>query len=452
MEDLRKVGSLQLYAFWKNLSIGLLSVVAILVFSILLPNYFSPIVALIGAAVLYTLLYNNRLSSSSTCMLVPYSMFFCLIGYSFITIIVNILYIWGFIYLPPEFTFFSNPYLPSLTLDPVCFLVMLVIFVRRHKLSLCIDCKLTHGDINERGKLGSILNYESNLQIRNLLGIFAVLTLITWSYYFFIYVDTDVNQRDWYVFVWLNIIVFLLDEVYFIFRYFNLYLDLKENNEIISQAELKDMTAKTYLRFYVICGDNMYVNEVMEDARNNPHKVLDTPFVTKRSVNGITIPEVHSIIRKLTGVRDGEIRFFFGRKNTELANHSVLRYFYFLDGEPSDYPELNVDGKWMSFDRIKQIYSFHTGEMARTMVSDITRMATIILTQKIFNEEGFRKTRLKSYRPSFSLDEVRRNDYDFQDDKWIRISMFNSDTRMYKVKRWWRNALGGGEKKSSSWN
>lgn len=453
MEDLKKVSSLQLYTFWKNLSVGLLAIVALMAFSILLPFYFSPILALIFAAFLYTILYNNKLNHSSVCMLVSYSIFICLISYSFATIILNILYIWDFISLPPELTFFTKPYIPTLILCPVCFVTMLIIFFRRRKLSICVDCKLELGSSNERGKLGNILTYESHFQLRNLLFLFGILSVAVWIYYLFFYVNTDVNNRDWYVFMWLTIIAFVLDEVYFMFRYYNLYLDLKENNEIISQEELQDMTAKTYLRYYVICGEYIYLDAKSSDS-NTPYKeVIDTPFFTKRSVNGITFPEVTSIIRKMTGVSDGELRFFFGRKLRDIDRHSLLRYFYFLDGAVENYPELNVRGEWISFDRLKKIYSFNPGNLSNICVADITRLATIVLTQKIFDEKGYRKNKLKSYHPNFTLKEVRDSDTDFQDDKWIRISLFNSDTPMYSLKRWFRQIIGGKSKnKANQWS
>ncbi len=453
MQDLGKVSSLQLYAFWKNLSVGLLTIVGVLALSILLPFYFSPIIALIAAAFLYTLLYNNKLSKNSSCMVVSYSIFFCLIVYSFVSIVLNILYIWGFIWLPPEFTFFYYPYIPSLMLCPICFLTMTVIFLRSSKLSICVDCRLQYGDSRERGKIGSILAYESHLQLKNMMIIFGVLSAIIWAYYIFFYIDVDVNNRDWYVFMWLTIIVFLLDEVYFIFRYYNLYLDMRENNEIITQEELRDMTAKTYIRYYVICKDYVYMNFKTADPRMPFRPVIDTPFFTKRSVNGITIPEVTNIIRRMTGVNDGELRFFFGRKMVDMDRHSLLRYFYFLDGSPEDYKELNVDGEWMAFNDLKKIYSYNPTNLAHICVSDITRLATIMLTNKIFDERGFRKNKLKSYRPTFTLKEVRESHLDFQDDKWIRISIFNSDTPMYRIKRWFRSMISSkGNKKANQWN
>ena len=453
MQDLGKVSSLQLYTFWKNLSVGLLTIVGVLAFSILLPFYFSPIVALIAAAYLYTILYNNKISKHPSCMVVSYSIFFCLIAYSFISIVVNILYLWGFIWLPPEFTFFAYPYIPSLMLCPICFLSMIVIYLRKNRLNICVDCKLQYGDSRESGKLGGILAYESHLQLRNLMVLFGGLTFIIWVYYLYFYIDTDVNNRDWYVFMWLTIIVFVLDEVYFIFRYYNLYLDMRENNEIITQEELRDMTAKTYIRYYVVCREHIFMNFKTADPRMQFKPVIDTPFFTKRSVNGITIPEVTNIIRRMTGVNDGELRFFFGRKMIDMDRHSLLRYFYFLDGRPEDYPELNVDGEWMAFDELKKIYSYNPDNLARICVSDMTRLATIMLTYKLFDERGFRKNKLKSYRPTFTLKEVRESHLDFQDDKWIRISIFNSDTPMYRVKRWFKGFIGGkGNKKANQWN
>lgn len=253
------------------------------------------------------------------------------------------------------------------------------------------------------------------------------------------------------MFTWLTIIAFVIDEVYFMFRYYNLYLDLKENNEIITPSELRDMTAKTYLRFYVVCGNNIYVDTQAVDPKRPFQTIMDTPFFTKRSVNGITIPEVKRIIGKMTGVDGGDLRFFFGRKLPDLDRHSLLRYFYFLDGEIADYPDLRVRGEWMDFDKIKRIYSTAPSKLSSIAVADITRLATIILTEKIFDEHGFRKSKIRNYRPNFNLYDVRNSDLDFQDDKWLKISMFNSDTRMFRLKRWWRNVTNSKADQTNSW-
>ena len=95
MNDLNKIDSSRFFAFWKNFSVALLVMIITLFLSMVLPFYFSPIVSLLGAAFLYTQLYNNKLSKSVACMLCTYSIFLCLISFSFISILLNVLYIWG---------------------------------------------------------------------------------------------------------------------------------------------------------------------------------------------------------------------------------------------------------------------------------------------------------------------------------------------------------------------
>lgn len=442
MDKLRKVSSLDLYLLWKYMSIGLLVIIIVITFSRMLPEIFSPIVSLIGAAVLYTMLYNNRMSGQQRCMIVPYSIFICLIVATFVSIVLNVLFVWNLIKLPQEFIFLSKPYVPSLLLMPLFFVCMTVIYFRRHKLSVCVRCKMRNGDAYERGRTGSILNFETHFQLLNLVVLFGVTTAIIWSYYLGVFIKIGMNARDWYVFVWVVIILFVFDELYFIFRYYNLYLDLKENHEIINQEDLQEMSAKTYLRYYVVCGNNVYVDPHALLPGTPYREVIDTPFFTKRAVNGITLDEVRRTIVGMTGVDNGELRFFFGRRVPGTKNQSVLRYFYFLDGDISDYPHLKAQGEWMDYEIIKKIYSTSPSRLAAMSVADTTRLATIILTEKLYDSRGNRKLRLKHYTPTFNMLDVRKSELDFQDDKWIRISMFNADTPFFRLRRWWRGITG----------
>lgn len=443
MQDLSKVNGQQLTAFWKNLSGALLVLLVVMLLSIILPHYISPVIALLGAATLYTMIYNNRLSSNMSCMIIPYTVFFGILIYSFVTIILNILYIWGLIDLPREITFFNSPYISSLLLDPIMALTLAVILLRRSSLKLCVDCKFKKGISIERGRLGQILHGESHLQILNLLIIFTILWIITWVYYFFFYSRSPIiNGRDTYIFWWLNVIGIGLDALYFGARYYNIYLDLKENNEIITEDELNNMSEKTYLRYYVICGDSIYVNTNIADPKMPYRTIIDTPFVTKRNANGIALPEVLRIIQRMTDITTGKLRFFFGRRNPDIQKFSLLRYFYFLDGEPQNYSEMKVAGEWMDFNRLKAIYLKSPSILSPTFLSDLSRMTTIVLTQKIFDERGVRRVKARAYQPTYNLMEIERNDYDFQDDKWIRIAMFNSDSRGFYLQRFWKRMFG----------
>ena len=439
MEDLRKVNSLQLYSFWRNLSVGLLVLIGLMAFSHMLPFYCSPIVSFLSAIVLYAMLYKGRADADGNCLIVIYSLLYSVINYTFVTIALSIFTVWDFVELPDEFLFLNDPYITSLLLNPICCITLAGIYIRRNHLTFCRDCKLRIGGLYERGKSGAIFKYESLYQIKNLLILFAVLTALIWSYYLFIYIRLSINARDWYVFTWLTIIAFVLDEVYFVYRYYNLYLDLKENDEIISPEDLQDMTSKTYLRYYVICENKIYLDPHSIVPGQEYKEVLDTPFITRRAVNGIPLPEVRTIIQRLTSVKNGELRFFIGRKNPDMKNHNMLRYFYFLNGKPEDYPDLGVDGEWVDFDMVKRAYSRNPGNFAPRFAADISRIATIILTEKLFDEKGRRKNKIKSYSPSFNLLDVRNSQLDFQDDKWIKVSMFNSDSPFFKIRKLFRS-------------
>lgn len=446
MKDLNKISITQLYQLWQNFSIGMMTLVAVIAFSRVLPFYLSPIIAVVATAVLYTLLYNNRMRRGSSCMLIIYSVFYILLLYSFSTIIVNVLWLWTIIPLkgvPREMIFFNDPFIPALYLAPCAFVVSVVMYLRRNNLEICKNCKLQFGDSYERGASGKLISIESHKQLRTMMMTFGGVTAIIYAYYFLIFNKININSRDWYIFLWIFIIAILMMEVYFVFRYYNLYLDLKERDELVTDEGLQDISAKTYLRFYVCCGDFLYIDPRVVNPDSPYREIIDTPFFTHRSVNGITVAEVRMLIERMTGVKDGELRFFFGRKSPNFENHSILRYFYFLNGEVSNYPELNVDGEWINFERFKQIYARTPGKLAPLALSDLSRLATIMLTEKIFNEKGFRKNKLKSFTPNFTLEDVRNSELDFQDDKWIKISNFNSDTPFYRLKRWWRGSVRG---------
>lgn len=449
MKDLRKVDGSQIYDICKNIVVCLFTLIGVLVASQILPFYLSPVVGLLGAAFLYSLLYNNKLRGGVNCMLMPYSLFFCLIAYSFISILVNVLYIWGWMQLPDEFIFFNDPYLPVLWFNPIAFFTLLIIYLRRKRLRICIECRISNGNHIDRGVFGQILNTESRVQLKNLLVVFGMLTVLVWFYYLLEYQAINTNAKDRYIFFWISIIFIFIDAVYFLYRYYNLYLDLKDNNELITPEEMQELSAKTYLRYYVICGNKVYLNPESEDATMPEHLGIDTPFFIQREASGVTTPEVRQTIKDLTGGKEGELRFFFGRKTPDIAKHFMLRFFYFLDGKPEDYREMNAPGGWFDFEEVKEVYNQRPDLMVTLAMNDLTRLATIVVTEKTYKENGQRRYKLKHYRPSFDLIDVRDSKIDFQDDKWIKVAVFNADKPFFRVRRWFHRLFRGTSKRKT---
>lgn len=442
MEELRKINSMQLYYLWRNLAISLMCIGLVMCGSHMVPYYMAPVVSLVLSAMLYTMMWNNSVNGERGCMLVVETMLYTLVCYTFLSILLVVIQILDLYHFPNEMIFFNDPYLPSLLLLPTGLAVTLFAIFFKNDMPSYKRFRMVYGNTHERGYFGYISNREMDIQLRNLALVFAVLTAIIWTYYLNVYVSINRNGRDWYIFVWIVVILVLLDEIYFMIRYYNLYLDLLEHNEIITPEELRDVTARTYLRFYVICGEYVYMVRDAFDRLNQVKGVVDTPFITKRTVNGIPTSDVKHIVEDMTGKKGGELRFFFGRHLAGVEKHSLLRYFYFLDGDINDYPDMGADGVWMHFNELKKIYRENPRKMASTAINDISRLYTIMLTEKLYDEKGYRKNKIKSYRGNITFADVRKSRLDFQDDKWIRIANFNSDTKFFKLKKFLREASG----------
>ncbi len=433
---------MQLYYLWRNLAISLLCVGVVMGGAHVLPYFMAPALSLFLCGMLYTMIWNNSVSDNKGCMVVVETMFYSLLIYTFISILLVVIQVLDLYHFPNEIIFFNDPYLPSLILLPTTLCVSLYALFFKKFMPAYKQFRSQYGGERERGYFGLISNRETNFQLKNMVGLFAVLTCIVWYYYLNVYVSVNQNGRDWYVFLWIVVISVLLDEVFFMMRYYNLYLDLQEHNEIITPEELRDITAHTYLRFYVICGEYVYVDRDAFDRLNQKKGVLDTPFITKRTVNGIPTTEVKNIVERMTGKPGGELKFFFGRHLAGVDKHSLLRYFYFLDGDISDYQDMPEKGEWMHFDDIKRVYNTNPLGMSTNGLNDLTRLSTIILTERTYDEDGYRKNKIKSYKGSLTLADVRKTKLDLQDDKWLHIADFNSDTKFFKLKKLLREAAG----------
>lgn len=444
MQDLRKINSMQLYYLWRNLAISLLCIGAVMGGSHLFPFYMAPVLSLLLCGVLYTMIWNNSISDQGSCMLVVETMLYCLICYTFVSILLVVVQVLDLYSFPDEIIFFNDPYLPSLILLPTSFVVTLSALLFKDSMPTYRQFTTQYGGIRERGYFGFICKHETDLQLKNMAVLFAFLSCLIWWYYLKVYVSINQNGRDWYVFLWIVIIMVIIDEIYFMMRYYNLYLDLQEHNEIITPEELHDITAHTYLRYYVICGEYVYIDRNAFDRLNQVKGVFDTPFITKRTVNGVPTSEVRNIIEKMTGYKGGELRFYFGRHLSGVDKHSLLRYFYFLDGDISDYKDMGMEGEWVHFNDIKKVYNQAPMKIATNALNDLSRLSTIIITERLFDEDGYRRNKIKSYKQTLTLNDVRSSKLDFQDDKWINIANFNSDKKFFKLKKFLRDLSGKG--------
>lgn len=446
MRDLQKINILQLYLFWKNLSIAMVLLIVLLTVSTWTHSIISIFTAIICAFIIYARIYANKTSHHPTYMLVGWALMISIISYTFIMMILAFLSAWDIIDISEDFNIFQGTRtLSVLIMAPICFVTLLVCYLRRKHLHRYLDRLFgVKSDVFMKGKLGAILTRESRTQVRNLMLLFGILGTINWVYYlFFFYAGAVLNNKDLYIFFWVNFIGLAFYLVYLLVHNYELDLELKQRGELITPEEAGNMSPKTYLRYFVICGDKIFVSYDCDDPDYTAHKVLDTPFFVARPGIQVTDPEIISTIEQETGVRGGELRFFFGFQATGLRNHQVLRYFYFLDGEPADYPSLNDEkGEWMTLEQMQRINQRRPHALSSYLLADAARLLTIMRTEKLYDEQGNRRYKLKSYVPTVRLADIRKTDIDFQSNHWLNIAELNCDKPFFRLRRMLRAMTG----------
>ncbi len=427
---------------WRNVAVSMLTLILLHVFTTILPAICAPLVSTVAAVFLYYQVVFASYSRYEICGLVPYAFFIIVVSYTVVLVAINLLNIWGVLSIPNEMVFFDMPYLQSLVLAPIGLITSFILFLRRHRLTLCINCKITNGSPLNRGRVGAIYSNESTFMLRNLIILYTFITSVVYAYYLLEFQDVTITSRDRFIFSGVVIFAYLMDIAYFGMRYYNLFLDLQESDELLTPNDVNNLGTRTYVRYYVICDDSIYMAPLDQHSSGiDDNDIIDSPFVIKRTMSAVQEYEIKSFIEAQTGVKGGELRFFYGRKTADAAGRIVLRYFYFLPGETEDYPQLAVKGSWISSDKLKTIYNNTPDRLTNICLADISRIAMVTVTRKTYHLNGERRTRLTHYRPSFSLREIQHDDIDFQDDAWVRVAMFNSDTSFFKVKRWWRKTF-----------
>lgn len=363
--------------------------------------------------------------------------------YLFTLISLNLLQILEIAELRPEFLFITPPLIPTMIFCPVCVFTLIIVYVRRKSVRVCYNCNL-HNEKLEQGLSMAFLNRESAFQLKNLICMFSFITALIWLYYLYGFDHTNINNRDKYVFVWTFIIIISLDIIYFTFRYTNLYQELNNSDIIITPTELNLLPVTTYIRYYVICNNSIYLkcDNIEKSGKERQFNKIASPFLISEKSTQISEEKILRNIRSLTGINNGQLKFFFGRVLPGISKIKIYRYFYFLDGEPDEYKTLKIEGKWIDFNKLKYIYATTPDRFSKITIRDITRLVTIFMTEKTFKENGNRRSKLKTYHPDFDISEVRHSQINLNDDKWIHIAEFNSDKPFYTLRKYWRKIMG----------
>ena len=83
----------------------------------------------------------------------------------------------------------------------------------------------------------------------------------------------------------------------------------------------------------------------------------------------------------------------------------------------------------------KEIYGENPDILHSIFIADTSRVVRILIAEKTYDSRGRRKMTLSNYTPTYDLFDLYNSTLDFQNDKWIRISLLNSDSRLFRIRR-----------------
>lgn len=327
------------------------------------------------------------------------------------------------------------PYICVLIIAPCAFLFSFVAaLLGRRRITFCQNCIRRYGTTPERGFIGFLYKKEGHMQMVFLAWLTGAETIYSWLYYFFAYINVNLNSPDIFFFIVLPVAVYVLSCVYTGLRYLGLLSYY--SREIIGTTQQKG--AVTEMRFAAICGDSMFLAPLDPELENTR---LDTPFrLTLRYRKDVSHEEAVDNFCNLAHVQDAKVRFIYVSESGNLDG-TIRHYTAMVDSEDAIDASRWPFGKWYNFYEVK--FLLNNSGLAPILAAEIVRVYTISMARKTYDSEGKRLYKIKNYRPTFKMSHVNDLDVDYNDNRWLFISANNEDRPFFRLRRFYHKLFYG---------
>lgn len=320
------------------------------------------------------------------------------------------------------------PYVSALIIYPVTALASLWYLVIGRRSPACIHCRVKNGSYTERGLVSRLFEQESCLQLRVLCLFSAFISVVDWSYYFLRYVNVNYNSSDRFFFLWFPAGLTLLSIIYFYSRYMSMWRHYCVNPTL--EAIHGNSTA---LRFIVIVGDHILLDHFNGMQVDTPVKCF-IPFT-----NEVSMDKAVNTFRDLTGVKAPRmIRAYESEETTTLAN--TFHYLCFFDNV-SEIEGARVPGQLYNYNRVVQMIKSRL--LSPELRSELERIYTVAMAWKTYTLDGKRIYPVKHYRPSFRFRDIPDYNVDYNDRRWLAVTVNNEDKSFFKLRRFWNRHFNG---------
>lgn len=420
-----------LRAMWRNWAIGMGAMVLPIVLGMFMSLTWLPFVALAEIYVLATI-YRRRTSEGigASSLLIKIAEY-TIIASALIMVAINIACTDWFLPTIITFKLYNReiPYIASLIIFPVnvffCCWALYMGNAERH----FRRCQRRSGDFAGESIVASLFLRETRYQVGTMLILSFLLAGIEYWYYFFRYINANLNDPDRFFFAYMPAVLYLVSLVMMRGRYIGME-SMYSNLEDVSDTHRN--TVK--VRFLVFCEDELLLAP-------NQYDRWDTPFShTVKSRRAPGPAEVRKIFGDISGLKDFAMRYCFTTEGL-VEGTSTVHYAIFIPDDTQGKAEAKAPGaKW--FTSYLLDHAMATGALATSTAAELYRIYTITMAWKTYDSHGRRLYPIRGYRPTFRLGDLQNWDVDYDDTSWLHVSHYNEDRHLFRLRSLWARITG----------
>lgn len=427
-----------IFALWTNwvISVGFLTLPILI--APLVSHHILPLIPLFLIGIITILDRRNRNQQSPNCFRVPHMIQYVLF-ISSILLIVDILYksnteINELINQPVNM---SHPLLPALNIYPVTMIICLINLIRGNNSRSCHSCRNRHGKIIDRGLIGVLYNREAKQQIKLLYYFSLVLSLSTWIYYIFFYVNVNINQTDSFIFAICPLMFYVISIIFLGIKYYSLWGFYCQGGDSKMFTEHRG----TSIRYIVVSGEKIFIKSqctintdgLPDELKSDVPLTVSLPFRENIMEN-----EAQDYFKESTHLQDVRLRLIYQSGDPGMFKN-IFHYIVFVDEANEVANSLN--GTWVTLPEINEM--IQRGDVSMSLGAELSHIYTVTMAWKTYDKSGRRRYEIKNYKPTFNLKDMSNWDVDYNDHNWLYVAEVNEDKPFYTLRRIWHKITKG---------
>lgn len=430
-----------IFSLWTDWLTATGALTLLIVLDLWVPRVWHPVVAIVLDILLVTIMRRQSQQKSPACSLMEHLASRTLFWTAVVMVVNIVAYDQGWVnmFFDPDLLNADMSFLTVLIVAPIASVVAYIAYRRGQELAYCKACIRRNGLSVERGFVGRTYSQENRYQLRLMVIVYSLLSVTVWAYYLISYINVNLNSADKFVFIWIPVLVYIIVGIHCGIRYAGVWNYYNQNLEGSWQRQGR----YTRTRMIVIYEDKIMVKVPDESADLAPvERKMDTPFklmVPFRST--MSRDEGYKIFTNFTRMQGLDIRYMY---SNGIGNADFNIFHFLCFPTPSQKKELDErypSAVWMTAEELDVMSE--KGLFSPFFTAELYRLYKVAMAWKSYSHDGRRLYKIKHYRPSFRLRDVKEWEVDYDDPNWLYVSDNNEDVPFWKLREFWRKYVMG---------